>query len=82
MSSPQNLSATTVTVKPEEMTKLIVGTFTSSQPEPQFDVALSPNQPDMIGVSLKKVNKGRTTTLVYHFQNFSDVPCNVTVNRR
>ncbi|HSX28157.1 MAG TPA: hypothetical protein VLF60_01765 [Candidatus Saccharimonadales bacterium] len=68
-----------VLVKPRHMTKLVVGMYESSIPEPKFRLEFESSASDAINASLFKFDDKDHYTLVYQFQNYGDRPCRVTV---
>jgi hypothetical protein len=68
-------------VRPEEMAKLVAGSYYKHHNQPAFEFSFQPNRPETIGISLEVIEHKRTNTLIYHLQNFGDEQCLVTVTR-
>jgi hypothetical protein len=71
----------TLVVQPEEMAKLVAGSYYKHRAQPTFNFGFQPNRPDAMGISLEVIEHKRTNTLIYHLQNFGDEQCLVTVTR-
>ncbi|HSW74529.1 MAG TPA: hypothetical protein VLG16_01535 [Candidatus Saccharimonadales bacterium] len=61
-----------------EMTSMVVGIYEDSYPEPSFHIEVQPRA-SVINTSLVRVHEAGEYKLTYHFQNFQDTPCKVTV---
>lgn len=74
----------TVRLKPNETRRLPLGSYPNSEHQPEFDVAVTPDICEQLGVSLERIDmaSGPRYILFYSFHNFSDEPCEVTVTRR
>jgi hypothetical protein len=71
----------TIVITPGESQSLGLGAYDISVPMPVFEVIYSPQIAESMGASLERLDiPGKTRYIaVYHFHNFSDVPCSVTV---
>jgi hypothetical protein len=63
-----------------EMSSLVVGIFEQDFPQPTLHLEVAPNN---VAISswLVRVEDNGEYKLTYHFQNFQDQPCEVTVRR-
>jgi len=68
-----------VLVKPGSMAHLSVGLYEASIPEPKLSLEFHPEVSEVIGTSLNRIDDQGDYRLIYHFQNFGDVPCRITV---
>lgn len=70
----------TVLVDSGDMASLVVGIYEQDFPQPEFHIEVTPKTV-AISSSLVRVDDGGEYKLTYHFQNFQDQPCKVTVRR-
>ncbi len=73
----------TIAVEPGRAHSLGLGAYDAAKPMPLFDLAYDPNLEDLIGASLERLDiPGKAKYIaVYHFHNFSDKACRITVRR-
>ncbi|SRR6266568_981964 len=73
----------TITVGPGRAQSLGLGAYDAAEPMPLFDLAYDPNLEDLMGASLERLDiPGKAKYIaVYHFHNFSDKTCCITVRR-
>lgn len=71
----------TIAIAPGESRSIGLGAYESSISMPEFEVTYSPQLAESMGASLERLDiPGKTRYIaVYHFHNFSDKPCEVTV---
>lgn len=67
-----------VLVDSGEMTSMVVGIYEDGYPEPNFHIEVQPKA-SVINTSLVRIYEAGEYKLTYHFQNFQDKPCKVTV---
>lgn len=67
-----------VTVDSGEMTSMVVGIYEDGYPEPNFHIEVQPKA-GIVSSSLVRIHEDGEYKLTYHFQNFQDKPCKVTV---
>ncbi|HSH55555.1 MAG TPA: hypothetical protein VK983_01870 [Candidatus Limnocylindrales bacterium] len=74
----------TLTITPGNGKALNVGTFKTNEPIPEYTITIVPNVKDDIGMSKERLKSagGRSYSLVYQFQNFSEKTCKVTVRQK
>jgi hypothetical protein len=79
--SGKHFIASDVTVKPKDSTRLGLGIYPSTEPDPVFDVAFDPDMGDAVGASLERLDiPGEPKyMLLYHFNNYGDQPCRISV---
>ena len=63
-----------------DMASLTVGIFENDYPQPDFHIEVEP-QTVAVSSSLVRVDDNGEYKLTYHFQNFQDKSCVVTVRR-
>lgn len=61
------------------MERIDLGMYEQGMPEPTLTVELEPNVSDAMSASLTRLDEGDHYLLVYQFQNFGDVTCQVKV---
>lgn len=69
-----------VEVEPGEMSSLVTGIYENGFPQPDFHIEVKPKNA-VITTSLVRVDDGGEYKLAYHFQNFQDTACTVTVRK-
>lgn len=71
----------TIAIAPGESRSIGLGAYESSVSMPDFEVTYSPQIAESMGASLERLDiPGKTRYIaVYHFHNFSDKSCEVTV---
>lgn len=67
-------------LKPGELKGLTIGIFENNYPQPHFHVNVSPDNAAATSTLLRIDDNGEYK-LVYHFQNFQNVECAVSVYR-
>lgn len=70
----------TVELDSGDMTSLVVGIYEKVLPQPDFHITVEP-ETVAISSTLVRVDDNGEYKLTYHFQNFQDSPCKVTVRR-
>ena len=70
----------TVEVDSGEMASLVVGIYEDDFPQPDFHIEVTP-QTVALNSTLVRVDDNGEYKLTYHFQNFQDRPCKVSVRR-
>ena len=83
-SKVKTFTEATITVASGHAQSLGLGAYDASKSMPAFDVAYDPHLEDSIGASLERLDiPGKSKYIaVYHFHNFGDKPCRITVRRR
>lgn len=73
-----------VTIPPNELRKVKLGVFTTSDPTPRFHTQWNPKDaPHVVTQRDVEIDHDDDTHSIYrHFQNFGDRPCTVTIIRR
>lgn len=73
----------TITLEPNAIEQIALGSYFISEPTPKFDISTVPDIDDLLGSSLEKsdIPGSSRYACFYVLHNFSDKPCRVTVKR-
>ena len=73
------------TLLPHSGMSMRLGTYTQSDPQPQYDVQVIPKAGSDIGISLQPLSladDGSRQVVICHLNNFGDVPYTVVIKRK
>lgn len=74
----------TIVVAPGDGRSVGMGIYHASAPLPVYDIILQPDIGDAMGVSQEELTMPNKSEymLLYHFHNFGNKPCKVTLRRK
>lgn len=80
----KKFSESTITIESGHTQTMGLGAYEATETMPAFDVAYDPDVADQMGASLERLTvPGKSKYIVvYHFHNFSNKACRVTVRLR
>ncbi|HEV2403769.1 MAG TPA: hypothetical protein VGS08_06250 [Candidatus Saccharimonadales bacterium] len=82
-SAIRRFEKTTIHIAPHASATVGLGTYLSTEKEPEFRMSMEPNMRDMMGTAHERLDipGSRRYLLLYHFQNFGDKACRIVVRR-
>lgn len=84
-SAIRSFTASTITLGPGKAQTVGLGAYDASEPMPAFSLIYEPTlDEELMGISLERLDiPGKSKYIaVYHFHNFSDKDCRITVQLR
>jgi hypothetical protein len=80
----KKFTSCSITLKPNTLKQIPLGSYSKSDTEPQFDISTSPDIEEQLGASFEKMDIPGTNRYIcfYQVHNFSGIECKVTVLNR
>lgn len=76
------LTAAHITIKPNDMKRVLLGVYSPEDPKPQFTMRYYPHEaPHVTSYHDTELPQDGVYLFFRHFQNFGDKPCTVTIRR-